>query len=475
MNRRTFIHTSSLTAAAALTAGPFAKARSGADFPTVRVPVNQRNFKSEAVEKAIAAVKSGIKNPEMAWLFENCFPNTLDTTVDFSTLDGKPDTYVITGDIDAMWLRDSTAQVWPYLPLMAQDKPLQQLVAGVINRQARCIRFDPYANAFYKEQTKVGEWKDDVTDMKPGLHERKWEIDSLCYPIRLAYFYWKRSGDTSPFDANWQEAMRLVVQTFREQQRKTGKGPYKFERRTTWATDGVPLGGYGYPARPNGLICSMFRPSDDATIYPYLIPANFFAVTSLRQLTELLTALKANANLATECRALADEVEAALKAHAITTHPRYGKVYAYEVNGFGSYNLMDDANVPSLLAMPYLGAMPVSDPIYQNTRKMLLSEDNPFFFKGKAGEGIGGPHAGIDMIWPLSIIIRGMTSTNDAEIRQCLQTLQHINAGTGFMHEAFHKDDASNFTRKWFAWANTLFGEFVLKTFNERRGLLTQA
>jgi meiotically up-regulated gene 157 (Mug157) protein len=356
---------------------------------------------------------------------------------------------------------------------MAGDKPLQQLIAGVIARQVRCIRFDPYANAFYKEPTKTGEWKDDVTAMKPGLHERKWEIDSLCYPIRLAYFYWKRTGDTVPFDANWQEAMRLVVQTFREQQRKTGKGPYKFERRTTWATDGVPLGGYGYPVKPNGLICSMFRPSDDATIYPYLIPSNFFAVTSLRQLAELLTALKSNAALATEARALATEVEGALKQHAVTTHPRYGKVYAYEVNGYGSYNLMDDANVPSLLSMPYLGAMPASDPIYQNTRKLLLSEDNPFFFKGKAGEGIGGPHAGIDMIWPLSIIIRGLTSTNEAEIRQCLRTLQAANAGTGFMHEAFHKDDASQFTRKWFAWANTLFGEFVLKTFNERRALLS--
>ncbi|MEZ0538851.1 glycoside hydrolase family 125 protein [Fibrella arboris] len=472
MQRRTFIRTASLTTVT-LATGQVALGLANTDYPAVRVPVGKRNFRSDAVEKTILAVKNGIKNPELAWLFENCFPNTLDTTVDHSQLDGKPDTYVITGDIDAMWLRDSTAQIWPYLPLMAQDKPLQQLIAGVIARQARCIRFDPYANAFYKEQTTTGEWKNDVTDMKPGLHERKWEIDSLCYPIRLAYYYWKHTGDTTPFDANWQEAMRLVVQTFREQQRRNGKGPYKFERRTSWATDGVPLGGYGYPARPNGLICSMFRPSDDATIYPYLIPSNFFAVTSLRQMTELLTVLKANAALATEARTLANEVDAALKQHAVTTHPRYGKVYAYEVNGYGSYNLMDDANVPSLLAMPYLGAMPVSDPVYQNTRKMLLSEDNPFFFKGKAGEGIGGPHAGIDMIWPLSIIIRGMTSTSPAEIKQCLQMLQHSNAGTGFMHESFHKDDASKFTRKWFAWANTIFGEFVLKTFNERRELLS--
>ena len=476
MQRRTFLHNTALTAAAA-TAGPMSFAqttpKTAADFPTVREAVGKRNFRSEAVEQTIVAVKKGINNPEMAWLFENCFPNTLDTTVDHSLVDGKPDTYVITGDIDAMWLRDSTAQVWPYLPLMKGDKPLQQLVAGVIARQARCIRYDPYANAFYKDQTKVGEWKDDVTDMKPGLHERKWEIDSLCYPIRLAYYYWKQTRDTTPLDANWQAAMQTVVQTFREQQRKTGKGPYKFERRTAWATDGVPLGGYGYPAKPNGLICSMFRPSDDATIYPYLIPSNFFAVTSLRQLAELLNAIKANPTLAAEATTMANEVDAALKQHATTTHPKYGKVYAYEVNGYGSYNLMDDANVPSLLALPYLGAVSATDPVYQNTRKMLLSDDNPFFFKGTAGEGIGGPHVGVDMIWPLSIIIRGLTSTNDAEIKQCLKTLQGSNAGTGFMHESFHKNDVSKFTRKWFAWTNTIFGEFVLKTFNERRGLLS--
>lgn len=476
MQRRTFLHNTALTAAAA-TAGPMSFAqttpKTAADFPMVREAVGKRNFRSEAVEQTIVAVKKGINNPEMAWLFENCFPNTLDTTVDHSLVDGKPDTYVITGDIDAMWLRDSTAQVWPYLPLMKGDKPLQQLVAGVIARQARCIRYDPYANAFYKDQTKVGEWKDDVTDMKPGLHERKWEIDSLCYPIRLAYYYWKQTRDTTPLDANWQAAMQTVVQTFREQQRKTGKGPYKFERRTAWATDGVPLGGYGYPAKPNGLICSMFRPSDDATIYPYLIPSNFFAVTSLRQLAELLNAIKANPTLAAEATTMANEVDAALKQHATTTHPKYGKVYAYEVNGYGSYNLMDDANVPSLLALPYLGAVSATDPVYQNTRKMLLSDDNPFFFKGTAGEGIGGPHVGVDMIWPLSIIIRGLTSTNDAEIKQCLKTLQGSNAGTGFMHESFHKNDVSKFTRKWFAWTNTIFGEFVLKTFNERRGLLS--
>ncbi|QKZ15745.1 glycoside hydrolase family 125 protein [Spirosoma sp. KUDC1026] len=469
MSRRTFIQQSALATAAVMT-GPTLQVQ--ADFPVVRIPEKDRNFKSQAVESTIKTIQSSVGNKELAWLFGNCFPNTLDTTVDYQLLNNKPDTYVITGDIDAMWLRDSTAQVWPYLPLTASDKPLQQLIAGVINRQANCIRKDPYANAFYKDNTKEGEWKDDVTDMKPGLHERKWEIDSLCYPVRLAYGYWKRTGDTTPFTADWAEAMGLIVKTFREQQRKNGKGPYKFERKTTWATDGVPLGGYGYPAKPNGLICSMFRPSDDATIYPYLVPSNFFAVVSLRQMAELLKATGQQKAVADDALKLAAEVETALQKHAVVTHPQFGKIYAFEVNGFGSYNLMDDANVPSLLSLPYLGAVKTSDPVYQNTRKYVLSQENPFFFSGSVGGGIGGPHTGLDMIWHLGVIMRGLTSTSDAEIKECLALLQRSHGNTGFMHESFHKDDATKFTRKWFAWANTLFGEFMLKTFNERKALL---
>jgi meiotically up-regulated gene 157 (Mug157) protein len=470
MNRKDFVQTSGLITAGMLLPN-WLKAGQN-EFPIVRTPLSQRKFTSVAVENLIKQFQSSVSNKELGWLFGNCFPNTLDTTVDFEMLNGKPDSYVITGDIDAMWLRDSTAQVWPYLSLIKEDEQLKLLIAGVINRQTSNILYDPYANAFYKERTKQGEWKDDQTDMKPGIHERKWEIDSLCYPIRLAYHYWKITGDQSPFDAQWKEAVLLILKTFREQQRKTDKGPYKFERRTTWATDGVPLGGYGYPAKPVGLIYSMFRPSDDATIFPFLIPANFFAVTSLKEAAEMLSKIHHDDQAAASCNALATEVEQALQKHATTTHPLFGKVYAYEVNGFGSYNLMDDANVPSLLAMPYLGAVKKTDPVYINTRKLLLSDSNPFFFKGKAGEGIGGPHAGMDMIWPISIIIRGLTSGNDAEIKQCLNLLQKTHGGTGFMHESFHKDDDKKFTRKWFAWANTIFGEFVLKTYREKKQLL---
>ena len=472
MNRRTFIRNSSLVAAGIALTPTLARSAEN-NFPVVRTAEGKRRFKSPAVEATIARVQSSIGNQELAWMFGNCFPNTLDTTVDFSIINGKPDTYVITGDIDAMWQRDSSAQVWPYLPLMGQDAQLQQLIAGVINRQTRNTLLDPYANAFYKDATKVSEWKSDFTDMKPGIHERKWEVDSLCYTIRLAHGYWKASNDTAPFDDAWREAIVKILQTFREQQRKNGKGPYHFMRRTEWQTDTVPGRGYGNPANPVGLIQSTFRPSDDATVFPYLVPANFFAVVSLRQAADMLEQIRHDADLAGQCRELANEVEKALQQHAIVHHAKLGAVYAYEVDAYGNYYCIDDGNVPSLLSLPYLGAVKASDKMYQHTRQLVLSDANPYYCQGKVANGPGGPHVGMDMIWPLGLIVQGLTSTSDAEIRQCLTTLQKTHAGKGFMHEAFHKDDPNKFTRSWFAWANTIFGELVLKTFNEKPSLLS--
>ena len=473
MKRSEFIKNTGL-AGAGMLLQKFSFAAVNDEFPVVRTPLNQRKFNSPAVEAAITGFKKNISNKEIAWLFENCFPNTLDTTVDFEIKKGKPDTYVITGDIDAMWLRDSTAQVWPYLQFLKQDKKLQELIAGVIHRQTFCILKDPYANAFYKDENKISEWKEsDITKMLPGIHERKWEIDSLCYPIRLAHKYWKLSGDATPFNEDWKASIRLTLKTFKEQQRKESKGPYTFQRKTSWATDGVPLAGYGYPVKPVGLICSVFRPSDDATIFPFLIPSNLFAVVSLNQAAEMVSKINGDASLAQECSQLAGEVKKALQQYALATHEQFGKVYAFEVNGFGSYNLMDDANVPSLLSLPYLNAINKNDPVYQNTRKLLLSSYNPFFFKGKAAEGVGSPHTGMNMIWPIGIIIRGLTSSSEAEKKQCVTSLMATHGNTGFMHESFHKDDPKNFTRKWFAWANTLFGEFVFELYTKNRSVLT--
>lgn len=436
-------------------------------FESSRPAEEDRLFTSEKIEQVIDDVTSQLTNPKLAWMFRNCFPNTLDTTVHFrEDKDGNPDTFVYTGDIHAMWLRDSGAQVWPYVQFAAQDEHLRRMIAGVINRQFLSITIDPYANAFNDGPT-GGHWMTDGTDMNPNDHERKWEIDSQCYPIRLAHEYWKVTGDTSVFGDKWIDGMKAILATLREQQRKEGHGSYRFTRVTDRQLDTKCCNGMGNPVKPCGLIASSFRPSDDATTFEFLVPSNFFAVTSLRKAAEILDTVNQDTLMAGECRALADEVETALKENAVVYHPKFGNIYAFEVDGFGNSYLMDDANVPSLLALAYLGDVAPDNPVYRNTRRFVLSDSNPYFFKGTAGEGIGGPHIGYDMIWPMSIMMRAFTSTDDNEIRDCIVMLMNTDAGTGFMHESFHKDNPENFTRAWFAWQNTLFGELILKLIHD--------
>lgn len=472
MKRRTFIQNATMASSLAFINPMELTASSALNFPKVRTPEGGRNFQSKAIERAIKTFSKDVKDPKLVWLFNNCFPNTLDTTVTYKQINGKPDTYVITGDIDAMWLRDSSAQVWPYMEFTNQDEDLRHLIAGVINRQTRYILKDPYANAFYDDPTKQGEWASDLTKMIPGVHERKFEIDSLCYPIRLAYHYWKNTGDTLPFDQQWKQAIALILQTFKEQQKKDGPGPYSFMRNTPHATDTRALRGYGYPVKPVGLICSAFRPSDDATVFSFLVPSNFFAVVSLNQAAEMVEQIHQDTLLSKKLLNLSSEVTQAIEQHAIVDHPKYGPIYAYEVDGYGNHLLMDDANVPSLLSLPYLDAISPENPIYKNTRNFVWSLDNPFYFEGKAGKGIGGPHVGMDMIWPMSLSIKALSSTDPKEIKNCINILKNTDGGTGFMHESFHKDDPTNFSRSWFAWANTLFGELLWKTYTENPELL---
>lgn len=470
MNRREFIRNSSLlvSGVAVASAGGAAEAA----FPVVRTPEAKRKFKSRIVERTIETIKTRIGNGELAWMFENCFPNALDTTVDYQTTDDRPDTFVRAGEIDAMWLRDSAVQVWPYLPLMKHDGRLQQLIAGVINRQTRCILRDPYAGAFYKDPNQTGEWKSDVTDMKPGVYERKWEPDALCYPIRLAYHYWKASNDRAPLGTEWREGILRTLKTLREQQRKTGPGPYRFQRRAESAADTLAGGGYGRPVKPIGLICSMFRPSDDATVFPFLVPSNLFAVASLRQAAELLSQIHRDNDSAAQCRALADEVERAARDAAVVIHPQFGRIMPYEIDGYGNYYCIEESSIPSLLSLPYLEAVGAGDPLYLNTRRFLLSESNPYYYRGKAASGTGGPHWGNNMISPLALIVQGLTSMDDQEVRRCLLTLQKTHAGRGFMHQAFNKDDATKFEGPWFPMANSLFGELILKSYKERPHVL---
>lgn len=453
-----------LATGAAFAATPALAAAPATAWTSRRPAVSDRRFTSVAVEAEIQRVSARIADPKLRWMFANCYPNTLDTTVRMSQVDGAPDAFVITGDIPCLWLRDSAAQLKPYLHLANRDPALADVFRGLIARQARSILIDPYANAFMEDPSAASnlEWAlSDETEMKPGVAERKWEIDSLCYPIRLAYGYWRQTRDPRPFDATWAAAAAASVRTLREQQRKDGPGPYRFRRKANQPTETL-LWGHGNPTRPVGLIHSAFRPSDDACLYPFLIPANLFAVTTLRELAVLAVEARPDPGLAAQATALADEVEAALRQWG-TMHLRDGReVWAYEVDGFGNAVFMDDANAPSLSSLAYLGCVSSTDPLWRRTRDAAWSPDNPWFFKGRAAEGIGGPHVGQGQIWPMSLIIRALSSDDPAVIRACLRQLRDTDAATGFMHEAFDQDDPTRFTRSWFAWANGLFGELIL-------------
>ena len=416
------------------------------EYESQRPEPGDRLFVSQAVEDEIERVTSMLTNPRLAWMFANCFPNTLDTTVHYGEdEDGNPDTFVYTGDIPAMWMRDSGAQVWPYVQFADRDPELARMIAGVIRRQMKLLCIDPYANAFNVSPVGAAN-KTDWPEADPYVFERKWELDSHCYPIRLAYAYWKKTGDVSVFDGTWEEAVAGMLQVMRDQQRRDGYGHYQFLRVTDRQLDTKCVVGNGNPARYTGLVASSFRPSDDATTFEFLIPSNFMAVSSLRKAAEILLTVCGNEALAGECLDIASDIDAGLKEYAVYNHPDYGQIYAFEVDGYGNQYLMDDANVPSLLAMAYLDEDLKDDPVYQNTRRFVWSGDNPYFFSGIAGEGIGGPHIGVEVIWPMSIMMKAFTSDDDAEIQDCIRQLM---------------------IREWFAWQNTLFGELILKIVNE--------
>ena len=475
LHRRSFVQSTTLLGGLSLLSGTLIGRSLLSILPTYisgRPPVAKRKFTSPVIEAHIRKVKTGIADPELAWLFENCFPNTLDTTVTHhGMLDGKLDTFIITGDINALWLRDSSAQVYPYLPFITQDAKLKALIQGLINRHTRCVLIDPYANAFNYDRSKKSQWYSDDTDMKPELHERKWEVDSLCYVIRLAHGYWQTTGDTSLFDEQWVAAMKTIIRTFIAQQRKTSKGPYHFQRKTLTPTDTLTNKGYGPSCIPTGMICSMFRPSDDATTYPYLIPSNLFAVTSLRQLAEMMKSIQQEATAA-DCTTLAAEIDEAIKKYGIVPHGTAGNVYAYEVDGLGASLLIDEPNMPNLLSLPYFDAKHTHDGVYLNTRQMLFSTFNPYYIQGKSATGLGSSHTRRGYIWHLSLIAQALTSTDAQEIKTCIAAIKASNAGTGFMHESFDADHPTHYSRSWFAWANTLFGELITKVYAERPELL---
>jgi meiotically up-regulated gene 157 (Mug157) protein len=461
-----------LAASAVLSSVPSFAARPA--FASKRPAAADRKYRSPAVERELTRVGRMIADPKLAWMFENCYPNTLDTTVLSVTAD---DAFVITGDIPCLWLRDSSAQLRPYLNLAKGDAALTALFRGLIARQARSVLIDPYANAFLQDPNARSDLPSslhDQTTMKPGVAERKWEVDSLCYVLRLASSYWRATGDRTPFTAEWAESARAIVRTFREQQRKDDAGPYRFQRRDVQPTE-TQLWGVGNPTRKVGLIHSSFRPSDDATILPFLISANLFAAKTLRELAQLATEARPEPALAADAAALAGEVEAALAAHGRMRLADGSEVWAFEVDGFGNALFMDDCCELSLSGMAFLDCVPANDPLWRRTEAAAWSERNPWFVRGRAGEGLGGPHAGFDLVWPMATLVRAFSTQDDRRILACLKSVRDTDAGTGFIHETYHKDDATRFTRPWFAWANGLLGELLVHLATTKPHILREA
>lgn len=397
--------------------------------------------------------------PKLAELFRNCFPNTLDTTTELHD-DGS--TYVFTGDIPAMWLRDSSAQVSPYVALAEADADVRRIIAGVIHKQIGYILIDPYANAFNREANGAC-WAPDETEHNDWVWERKYEIDSLCYPLWLAHRYWKASGDTAVFDDAFRRAAGIVLDLWHTEQDHMSRSPYRFQRRDCRPSDTLTHDGLGAPVDPTGMTWSGFRPSDDACRYGYLVPSNLFAVVVLGQLGEISRSVWGDRVLSDRAADLATQIDAGVQAHAvIEDEGTGGPVYAYEVDGRGQHHFMDDANVPSLLSLPYLGACSINDEIYQNTRRLILSERNPYYYRGRHAAGIGSPHTPDGYVWHISLSMQGLTAASVEEMDSLIDTLERTDGGTGYMHEGFHPDDPKTFTREWFAWSNSLFAEFVL-------------
>ena len=392
-------------------------------------------------------------------MFYQCFINTIDTTVKCINED---EVFVITGDIEAMWLRDSSAEVVHYLPFIKDNESLKDLVRGLIKKQFQYILLDPYANAFNIEPNGRC-WDHDITESSPWNWERKFEIDSLCYPVWLLHEYYRITKDRSIFTDTIHKGLHLILEVFHKEQGHEEESSYSFIRLNCPPTDTLSNDGKGSKVAYTGMIWSGFRPSDDACQYGYLIPSNMFAAVVLTFITFFGTTFYQDKDLADKAQTLQSEIEEGIRSYGIYNHKTYGYIYAYETDGLGNYNLMDDANVPSLLSIPWLKYCNGNNSIYKNTRRFILSKDNPYYYEGLAAKGIGSLHTPKEYIWHIGLVMRGLTSLEESEKEEVLLTLIHSDGDTGYMHEGFHCDDPKIYTRDWFAWANSLFALYILK------------
>lgn len=412
----------------------------------------------QVLARAVDAVRRATGDAVVAEMFERSMRDNLPAVAE--RLDDGT-TFVLTGDIPAMWLRDSAAQLRPYLVLCGDDPDLQDVLIGVLHRQLEYVALDPYANAFNREANGAGHTTDE-TEMSPWVWERKYEIDSLCYPLELAYRLWRITGRKDVIDQRFAVAARAILDLWTVEQDHEKRSPYRFQRHDEAPTDTLVRGGLGSLTRPTGMSWSAFRPSDDATTHGYNVPGNMFASVVLGYLVVLASEVLGDSGLAARAADLKAAIDAGIAAYGVVEHPRHGRVYAYEVDGFGRTLLMDDANMPSLLSIPLTGFASRTDPVYLSTRALLLSSDNPYYYEGTAAVGIGSPHTPERHVWPIALAVQGLSSDSQDEKLRLLTLLRTTDGGTGQMHESFHSDDPTVFTREWFSWANAMFCELAL-------------
>lgn len=393
-----------------------------------------------------------------ARLFADAMTRTLARTLQVLD-DGM--VFVITGDIPAMWLRDSATQMLPYLRIARDDPdgPLADLLVGIVRRQLFYLRHDPYANAFNLAANGRCHEPRDLAD-DPWLWERKYEIDSLCFPLLLAHQVWSATGRTDHLDETFVAAARAAVTTLATETDHERRSSYRFVRPDTVPIDTLTRDGRGTPVGPTGMTWAGFRPSDDACTYGYNVPGNLMAVHCLRLLRDLLP--PDQAALVAEATQLADGIADGVTAYGVVEHHAHGQIWAYEVDGLGNQLLMDDANMPSLLSLPLVAGIAVDDPLYLRTRSFVLSEDNPFFYRGAVAAGVGSPHTPERYVWPIALAVEGLTSGSADRGLELAHLIESTTAGTGHVHEGFDVDDDRRFTRPWFSWADSMFCALVM-------------
>lgn len=416
-----------------------------------------RQLIDERVKRYMQNIKRELPEDQRLYrVFEKTYLNTLSEAL---VEDDQGRIFVLTGDIPAMWQRDSAAQLRPYLPLAKKDSEVKEAIVKVVQRQFFNMNLDPYANAFNEFPNNHGH-QNDKTEMGPWIWERKFEIDSLCYPVQLAYLLYKNTGETSQFDDEFVNGINKLLSVFKQEQHHESSS-YTFERECDVPTDTLVNEGKGAPVAYTGMIWSGFRPSDDACTYGYLIPANMFAVTTLRCIQELFSSILDSPEIVREAVKIKEEVEAGIRKYGLVEHDGR-QIYAYEVDGLGNYLLMDDSNSPSLLSAPYFGYTRLEDPFYQNTRRFILSGNNPYYYCGEFCSGQGSPHTPNGYVWPLALAMRGLTSSSKSEKLTLLYLLATTTADTEMIHESFDPDDPQKFTRSWFSWGNMMYCELLL-------------